>query len=216
MWFCLAKKGKIFQRESVCIWPLHCYNSVRQSLEALVKRPGFLEKCEEWWLRKIPEGVLGEVYDGQVWKDYQYVNGEPFLAAPNNLPMMLNVDWFQPFKIAPYSVGAIYYVILNLPHEDHFKEENMILVGLIPGPKKPSLTINVFLADIMACGLTLCRLVSSSAWAESNKCRHFFQNLFNFLAHCTAPQHAFTSSFEGVHVRLWTSLFILMLFIWAF
>lgn len=38
------RKVKIFQWESVCIWPLYCYNSVRQSLEALVKRPGFLEK----------------------------------------------------------------------------------------------------------------------------------------------------------------------------
>lgn len=110
----------------------YCYKSVVQSLEGLVKRPGFEEKCEEWRKRKIPEGVLGDVYDGQ---DYQYVNGEPFSAEPNNLALMLNVDWFQPFKYAPYSVGAIYLVILNLPHEDHFKEENMILVGLIPGPK---------------------------------------------------------------------------------
>ncbi|XP_067230067.1 uncharacterized protein [Chanodichthys erythropterus] len=123
----------------------YCYKSVVQSLEELVKRPGFEEKCEEWRKRKIPEGVLGDVYDGQIWQDYQYVNGEPFLAEPNNLALMLNVDWFQPFKDAPYSVGAIYLVVLNLPREDRFKEENMILVGLIPGPKEPSLNINAFL-----------------------------------------------------------------------
>uniref|UniRef100_A0A1A7YTN3 Transposase domain-containing protein n=1 Tax=Iconisemion striatum TaxID=60296 RepID=A0A1A7YTN3_9TELE len=88
---------------------------------------------------------LADVYDGQVWKEHQYINGEPFLAEPNNFALMLNVDWFQPFKNAPYSVGAIYLVILNLPREERFKEENMILVGLIPGPKEPSLNINVFL-----------------------------------------------------------------------
>lgn len=92
----------------------YCYKSVIQSLEELVRRPGFEEKCEEWRKRKIPEGALADVYDGQVWQDYQYVNGEPFLAQPNNLALMLNVDWFQPFKDAPYSVGAIYLVILNL------------------------------------------------------------------------------------------------------
>ncbi|XP_058255085.1 uncharacterized protein LOC131359300 isoform X1 [Hemibagrus wyckioides] len=127
----------------------YCYKSVRQCLEALVKTPAFLEKCEEWQLRKMPEGVLGDVYDGQVRKDYQYVNGEPFLADPNNLAMMLNVDWFQPFKNAPYSVEAIYLVILKLPLEEHFKEENMVLVGLIPGPKEPSLTMNSFLDPLV-------------------------------------------------------------------
>ncbi|XP_016346834.1 uncharacterized protein LOC107692355 isoform X2 [Sinocyclocheilus anshuiensis] len=133
------------------VYPIrpYCYSSVRQSLEVLVKRPGFLQKCEEWRLRKMPECVFGDVYDGQVWKDYHYVNGEPFLSAPNNLAMMLNVDWFQPFKNAPYSVGAIYLVILNLPREDCFKEENMILVGLIPGPKEPSLTMNAFLDPLV-------------------------------------------------------------------
>ncbi|XP_016126124.1 uncharacterized protein [Sinocyclocheilus grahami] len=133
------------------VYPIrpYCYSSVRQSLEVLVKRPGFLQKCEEWRLRKMPECVFGDVYDGQVWKDYHYVNGEPFLSAPNNLAMMLNVDWFQPFKNAPYSVGAIYLVILNLPCEDRFKEENMILVGLIPGPKEPSLTMNAFLDPLV-------------------------------------------------------------------
>lgn len=72
----------------------YCYKSVIQSLEELVRRPGFEEKCEEWRKRKIPECVLADVYDGQVWQDYQYVNGEPFLAQPNNLALMLNVDWF--------------------------------------------------------------------------------------------------------------------------
>ncbi|XP_073670897.1 uncharacterized protein [Paramisgurnus dabryanus] len=127
----------------------YCYKSVVQSLGGLVKRPGFEEKLEEWRKWEMPKGVLGDVYDGQVWQDYQYVNGEPFLTEPNNLALMLNVDWFQPFKYAPYSVGAIYLVILNLPREDRFKEENMILVGLIPGPKEPSLNINAFLDPLV-------------------------------------------------------------------
>ncbi len=53
------------------------------------------------------------------------------------------------FKNTAYSVGAIYLVSLNLPREDHFKGENMILVGLIPGPKEPSLNINVFLDPLV-------------------------------------------------------------------
>lgn len=89
--------------------------------------------------------MLGDVFDGQVWQDYQHVNGEHFLAEPNNLALMLNVDWFQPFKKCTLFSWSICLVILNLSREDCFKEENMILVGLIPGPKEPLLNIHTFL-----------------------------------------------------------------------
>ena len=46
--------------------------------------------------------------------------------------VMLNVDWFQPFKHTSYLVGAIYLAILNLPREERYKRENIILLGLIP------------------------------------------------------------------------------------
>ena len=46
---------------------------------------------------------------------------------------MLNVDWFQPFKRrSDYSVGVIYFVIMNLPRSQRFKFENVILGGIIP------------------------------------------------------------------------------------
>lgn len=46
---------------------------------------------------------------------------------------MLNVDWFQPFKRrSDYSVGVIYFVIMNLPRSETFKFENVILGGVIP------------------------------------------------------------------------------------
>ena len=44
----------------------------------------------------------------------------------------LNLDWFQPFtRRNNISVGAIYLSILNLPREDRFKLENVILLGII-------------------------------------------------------------------------------------
>ena len=52
---------------------------------------------------------------------------------------MLNIDWFNPYKHSPYTVGAIYLVVLNLPRSEHFKIENLLLVGLIPGPSEPPL-----------------------------------------------------------------------------
>ena len=89
--------------------------------------------------------MLCDIYDGQVWKDFQYVNEEPFLAVPHNLALMLNIDWFRPFKHTPYSVGAVYIVITNLCRAMRFKKENFILVGLIPGPGEPPIHMNTYL-----------------------------------------------------------------------
>lgn len=40
-------------------------------------------------------------------------------------------------------------VILNLPRSLRFKPENVIIVGIIPGPDEPSLTINSFLQPLV-------------------------------------------------------------------
>ena len=64
------------------------------------------------------------------------IGDRPFLSVPNNLCLALNVDWFNPYKEMNYSVGAILNV-LNLPQSERFKEQNVILVGMIPGPKEP-------------------------------------------------------------------------------
>ena len=63
---------------------------------------------------------------------------------------MLNIDWFQPYKHRQYSIGVIYLAILNLPRAVRFKRENIILVGLVPGPSEPSLTMNTYLAPLVA------------------------------------------------------------------
>ena len=54
-----------------------------------------------------------------MWKQFE-LNG--YLKGQYNLALMLNVDWFQPFKHSSYSLGVIYLVILNLPKAcPHYK-----------------------------------------------------------------------------------------------
>ena len=48
-----------------------------------------------------------------------------------------------------YSVGAIYLVIQNLPRNVRYKKENIILVGIIPGPKEPKGSVNSFLRPLI-------------------------------------------------------------------
>ena len=100
--------------------------------------------CEHWRKRQTNSEYLGDVYDGCLWSEYG-----SFLAAPNSLLTCLNLDWFQPFKHISYSVGVLYMVILNLPRQEHYKIENIILVSIIPGPKEPKENVNSFLSPLV-------------------------------------------------------------------
>ena len=63
---------------------------------------------------------------------------------------MLNLDWFQPYDSTVYSVGVIYAAICNLPRDMRFKRENLLTLGLLPGPSEVSLhKINHYLAPIV-------------------------------------------------------------------
>ena len=78
--------------------------------------------------------------------------------------LMLNVDWMQPFEHTTYSVGVMYLVLMNLPRHERFKRENVILVGLIPGPSEPQLNINTYLSPLVDELLIL--------WSDGTRIRH--------------------------------------------
>ena len=91
----------------------------------MVKKTGFVQKCEQWRLSTPSdndESVLRDVYHGQLWKNFQTFNGEDFLSVSRNYGLMLNFDYFQPMKHRKdYSVGVLYLVLLNLPRSERFK-----------------------------------------------------------------------------------------------
>ena len=96
----------------------------------ILARKGMYEKLSHWKNRN--KDRMNDVYEGRVWQD----NLQFF--QQNGIGLMMNIDWFKPFGSFKYSIGAIYLVIMNLPREERFKEENMIIAGLIPGKKEPN------------------------------------------------------------------------------
>ena len=133
---------------------VYCFSSLTVSIQNLVLRSGFVEYCES--TRKlVASSSLTDLYDGNIWKQFQNVDGQAFLSLPNNYGLLLNVDWFKPFEHSVYSVGVIFLVVLNLPRSIRFKRENVILYGIIPGPSEPSLTLNSCLAPLISELLTL-------------------------------------------------------------
>lgn len=123
------------------------YHSVIDGLQRLIAKKDFLQKCEHWKKRTMTRGTYADIYDGAIWQEQYQINHS--LAAPHYLSLMMNVDWFNPYEETQYSVGAIYLVVQNLPRHERFKLTNIILVGLIPGPKEPPKTINTYLDPLV-------------------------------------------------------------------
>ena len=92
------------------------YMTLQSSLQEFLLRPGFVDLCNHWKTLS-PSTFARDVYDGEIWRNFQEVDGQPFLSCSDSLSLglMLNVDWFQPYKHCSYSVGAIYLTIMNLP-----------------------------------------------------------------------------------------------------
>jgi len=125
------------------------YNFLQNSIEQLCKRESFLIECEKWRNRTIPDGFLCDIYDGLLWKDFYSIDGYNFLSAPHCFLLTLNTDWFQPFDRTTYSVGVLYLTIQSLPRHLRYRMENIIIVGIIPGPKEPKKHMNSFLAPLV-------------------------------------------------------------------
>ena len=127
---------------------MYCYLSVEVSLQLLFERPSFYHKCEHWRIRSTTNEELRDVYDGSIWHELSDVDGQPFLSEPGNLGLIMNFDFFQPYDRVQYSLGVIYTSVLNLPREERYKQENTILVGLIPGPTEPG-NLNSFIKPLV-------------------------------------------------------------------
>ena len=127
----------------------YCYKSLKVSLQELINRNNFEESCESWRERKTEENVLSDVYDGKIWKKFSDPEHFDFFSKPRNYGLVVNLDWFAPFKhVASFSVGAIYLVMMNLPRCERFKRKNLILVGLIPNMNKEPPT-NTFMQPLV-------------------------------------------------------------------
>ena len=112
---------------------VYCWKSIISQLERILQREGFPDLCEHWRSRQVEESVLSDMYDGDIWKNFKWHDGTHFFDQERHYGLILNVDWFQPFKRrSDYSVGVIYFALVNLPRSERFKFENIFLGGIIP------------------------------------------------------------------------------------
>ncbi|OAD72640.1 hypothetical protein PHYBLDRAFT_73370 [Phycomyces blakesleeanus NRRL 1555(-)] len=61
---------------------------------------------------------------------------EAFVNHTHYLMLTLNVNWVNLFEGRTYAGGALYLLISNFFRENQMKAENIILFGVMPGPKE--------------------------------------------------------------------------------
>ena len=126
----------------------YAYKPLKASITQLARRKGFLNCCELYRERSVPPDFVCDIYDGLVWKAFN-LSKIGFLSSPHCYLLTLNVDLFEPFERGEYSVGAIYFTIQNFPRNMRYRPDHIIIVGIIPGPKKPKKTINSYLSPLV-------------------------------------------------------------------
>ena len=133
---------------------IYCYKSISDTLKFLFSRSDFYDNCVSWRTREIPSNSLGDIYDGTVWKSF--ASQSSLNPDSVDLGLMLNCDWFQPYKRrSNVSVGVLYAVIGNLPWSMRFKPENVLLIGVLPALSKEPSSLNTFLEPAIEELLTL-------------------------------------------------------------
>ena len=134
---------------------LYPVGSIKQQLYMMYQRPGFEVMLRHSRNRNVPNGIFSDIYEGNIWKNFAINPDDPMPFFTNDtldshIGLAMNIDWFQPFDYTIHSTGVIYGVLCNLPREERFKPNNILTLGIIPGPNEPSKhQINHYLAPIV-------------------------------------------------------------------
>ncbi|KAJ2927450.1 hypothetical protein H1R20_g9645, partial [Candolleomyces eurysporus] len=131
-------------------------------LTALYSNPEMVEKMQYRHNFQSNEAITQDLYDGMIYNSLcsTYVNiggtehPHRFFEADTDIALGLATDGFAPFCNCKQTCRPILVYNLNLPPDERFLMENLICVGVVPGPKKPK-DFNSFLYPFVSESLEL-------------------------------------------------------------
>lgn len=122
------------------------YKSLESQLRDILEADGMEEAAEAWRLKERRAGVYRDMFDGEICKELPGPDGEPFFQnplPPDNTELRIaltqGVDWFSYLRslIAPsHSSGPMTFNIANFEPHIKYRTSNVLLGGILPGPKE--------------------------------------------------------------------------------
>ena len=85
-----------------------------------------------------------DIYDGEIYRELSREN--EILSVKNNIAFQWYTDGVQIFRSSKYNIWGFFLVILELPYKLRYEVENVLLIGLWFGEKKPN--PNLFLTPL--------------------------------------------------------------------
>lgn len=138
---------------------LYVYHDFKDWLARLLCRPGMealMDRTLVAALDRDNHGVVDDFYDTETLTKLEMPDHAPFITphtSEGRYVFSICMDGFMPTGkggSASVSVGAIYLACMNLPASIRYREENLYLCSIIPGPKHPSQEmINPLLASLV-------------------------------------------------------------------
>ena len=100
--------------------------------------------------RTQKEGEINHPSDAKAWKHLNSVYPD-FASNPRNVYLGLCTDGFSPFGMSgrQYSLWPVFLTPYNLPPEMCMEKELLFMSILIPGPKHPKRSLDVFLQPLI-------------------------------------------------------------------
>ena len=91
----------------------------------------------------------------------------------------------MPYSHTVYSVGAVYLTVMNLSRSVRYKQKNIILLGIIPGPSEPEHDINNYLQPLVDELLKLWKGVRFMAYLPSGNSNKGQDPVHCYVLHVT-------------------------------
>ena len=109
---------------------------LKRQLKSFYQRPDFYNKLfHQGRFSNNNNESLKNIYNGSVYRDLAEEGN--ILSNKNNICFLWYTDCVSIFRSLKYSVWGFFLVILELPYKERYKLENILLVSLWFGEKKP-------------------------------------------------------------------------------
>jgi hypothetical protein len=114
--------------------------SMEDQLKIMLENPNNQKRLSENLKKRSgsPSGTVKDIYDG---KSYKKLFSEGSLSSENNISVTFNIDGAPVFKSSKSSIWPIQFICNELPPEDRFEPNNVMLAGLWFGDKDPKMDI---------------------------------------------------------------------------